>query len=531
MKNFSLKTSLRLCVLLAAFVISSLGLTSCEEDEPKDTTAPDISFANLTANKEVSNTITISLNASDDGGLDKIALLVDGNQIATITQAPFEFSWDSNTVPDGSHTIKIVATDKAENTVEKEVVIVVKNILATIDIAADHLASGTGYSQRGFVFLSDAEGKVIISAEYTNGQHLELKSSTFNGSKFYLTEVLLNNDVSDGTSVDLWTFTDIERGKWVIAYDREDDDETYAGDAKLNFSNAAASAHYNAYSNGDEAYADNSSPSSTVRIKKSPSKLYVVRNNDGANPAPPTFNLYSNIIVGPNPINLSSVNQALTKVTATVPSGATYAVVGVQGYLTPNNYTEPYKVGFFNADQGTFNIYYPGSAFPSYYIEHFFEYADFSYSRGSRTEFSNFSLPQHNEGFTFADNRLRYSASGNYDVLVASLFNQGETAYWSLILPQGSSLNVPVLQLPPSLNGLDIPSMRKPDYYGILDFEGITNYNDFKTFIRNSKFGFNEAMITGKNYIDVQFFATPAGGRTKHHNSRHSLSTKIRKGK
>lgn len=280
MKSFSVRKSLHLCVVLAAVISLSIGLTSCnDESEPKDTTAPEVSFSNLTANQEVWNTVTISLEASDDKGIASIDVFVDGDLVTTVTEAPFEISWDSNTVPDGSHTVKVVATDKAGNTVEKEVVILVKNVLVSIDLAADQLLSETGYAERGFVFLSDADGKVITSAEYTNGQHLELKSSTFNGDKFYLTEVLLEVDDVDGNSVRLWTFTDIERGKWGVIDDREED-ETYAGLATLNFINAGSQLFYGARSNGDGAGADASNTSSVIRIKKSPGKLYVTSNNE-----------------------------------------------------------------------------------------------------------------------------------------------------------------------------------------------------------------------------------------------------------
>lgn len=524
MKNFSLKMSLRLCTLLMMIVCSSLWLSSCsDESEPKDTTAPEVSFTNLTVDKEIWNTITINLDANDNQGIATLEIFIDGsNLIKTITEAPFEVSWDSNTVPDGSHTVKVVVTDKSGNTVEKEVTILVKNVLVSIDFAADQLLSEAGYIERGFVFLSDEAGKVIASAEYTNGQHLELKSSAFNGDKFYLTEVLLENDIVYGDFVRLWTFADIERGKWVVIDDRDDDDETYAGEATLNFSNAASLASYTAYSNGDEAYADESSPSSIIRVRKSPGKLYVVRNNEGGSPAP-TYQLYSNIVVGANSINLSSVNQALTKVTATIPAGS-YASVEVKAYPVANDYTERYSIGYFGSD-ANFDIFYPGSAFPSYYIENFYETDNVYYSRGSRTEFGNFSSLTHTEGFSFANSKLTYSASGNYDLVTAGFYNVDETAYWTLVLPLGSAISIPTIELPSSLNSLNIPSMGLPNFYSIHDYENISNYTDLKTFIRNSTSSAAELAADGKNYVIMDFYSVPSGGRVKQRGSHFGLGT------
>lgn len=504
--------------LLTVISIIAL-LPSCnDENEPKDITAPEVSFTNLTAGTEIRNTVTISLDAKDNKGIDKIEIFVDGNLIATITEAPFEISWDSNTVPDGSHTVKVVVTDKSGNNVEKEITIVVKNILVSIDFASDQLYSSQNYSERGFVFLSDETGKIITSAEYNNGQHLELKSTSFNGNKFYLTEVFLSNDISDGNSVRLWTFADVERGKWMVPHE-QDEDETYAGEATLNFSNAASLAQYYGYSNGwDEAYANQSSTSSVVRIKKTPSKLYVVRYSEGGNPAP-RYQLYSNIVVGPNAINLGAVVYPLTKVTSSVPAGAD-ASVELKGYLVANDYTEPYRLGYFGSDQNNLDIYYPGSTFPSYYIESYYDTDNASYSRGSRTEFGNFSPLQHSESFSYSSNKLTYSASGNYDAVMAGFFNQDETAYWHFVLPLGTEVNVPVLELPSFLNGLNIPSFGVPNYYIINDFESITNYGDFIAFNRNSTRGFDELLTDGKNYVRMEFYSAPTGGKVKHRGSR-----------
>ncbi len=417
------KFRLRKFALLAFLFCSALWLSSCgDDDEPTDSALPEVSFTDLTVDEPVWNTVPIKIDANDDQGIATIEIFIDGDLVATVTEAPYETTWDSNTVSDGSHIVKVVVTDMSGNKVEKEVTIVVKNILVELDFAADQLLEEEDYHKRGFVFLSDDSGNVIASAEYINGQHLELKSSTFNGEKFYLTEVLLDEREAADDFVRLWTFADVDRGgKWVVLDDREYDDEPYAGEASLSFTNAAASAYYVAYSNGDETYTDQSNTSAAIRIHKSPSKLYIVRNNDGDSPAP-TYGLLSNIVTGTNEaINLSSVNKALTKVTATVPDGAIYASVEMEAFPAADNYSEPYRLRSFSTRvPGPMDIYHPGAAFPSYHIENYYETEDISYGRASRTEFGNFSIPTHNTIFSFANNTLTYSATGDYDFVEAA---------------------------------------------------------------------------------------------------------------
>jgi len=532
MKN-PLEFRLKNFTLLAVLISAALWLSSCgSDDEPKDTTSPEVSFTDLTVDKPVWNTVPIKIDANDNQGIATMDVFVDGNLVTTITETPYETTWDSNTVSDGSHIVKVVVTDMSGNKVEKAVTIVVKNILVKFDFAADQLAEEDDYKERGFVFLSDESGKVIASAEYSNGQHLELKSPTFNGEKFYLTEVLQDEREGDDF-VRLWTFVDLDRGgKWVVLDDREYD-QTYAGEASLSFTNAAASAFYNVYSNGDETGAAEWNTSAVIRIHKNPSKLYIVRNNEEGSPAP-TYGLFSNIVTGANgAINLNSVNQALTKVTTSVPDGATYASVEIDAFPVADNYSERYTLSrFATSNPGPLDIYHPGAAFPSYHIESYYQTETLSYGRASRTEFGNFSIPTHNTSFSFANNKLTYSATGNYDMVTASYVNDNESGYWTLVLPLGSTLSIPVLELPTALTSLDIPAIGTPAYHGIHDYEGIDNYDGLKTFIKNSAYSTDELFAYGKNYVSVDFLSTShTGGRLKKLTRYVSVDTEIRKRK
>jgi RHS repeat-associated protein len=64
---------------------------------------------------QVAGQVTLAVSASDDRRVDGVTFRVDGKAVATDTQAPFTSTWDSSTVPNGTHAISAEATDDATN--------------------------------------------------------------------------------------------------------------------------------------------------------------------------------------------------------------------------------------------------------------------------------------------------------------------------------------------------------------------------------------------------------------------------------
>ncbi len=81
-----------------------------------DTTAPTVAVVSPSAETTVAGAITLSMDASDDVGVVAIQVAVDGVTIGPEqTSAPYEWSWDSATVPDGMHVLTATARDAAGN--------------------------------------------------------------------------------------------------------------------------------------------------------------------------------------------------------------------------------------------------------------------------------------------------------------------------------------------------------------------------------------------------------------------------------
>lgn len=81
-----------------------------------DTTAPTATIAKPTGSSTVSGLVTVDVSASDNVGVARVDLLVNGTRVASDSTAPFAFSWDSSTVSNGMVELKAVAVDAAGNT-------------------------------------------------------------------------------------------------------------------------------------------------------------------------------------------------------------------------------------------------------------------------------------------------------------------------------------------------------------------------------------------------------------------------------
>ena len=84
--------------------------------QPPDTTAPSVALTAPLAGASVAGTAVISISASDDVGVVKIDLYVDGVYFASDTAAPYSFALDTTTLPNGTHTLEALAADAAGNT-------------------------------------------------------------------------------------------------------------------------------------------------------------------------------------------------------------------------------------------------------------------------------------------------------------------------------------------------------------------------------------------------------------------------------
>lgn len=92
-----------------------------------DTTPPSIAIANPTSGATVNGLVAVDVSASDNRGVTRVDLFINGTKFASDTLAPYAFSWDSTAVADGDVSIAAHAYDAAGNSTSRAVNVTVSN--------------------------------------------------------------------------------------------------------------------------------------------------------------------------------------------------------------------------------------------------------------------------------------------------------------------------------------------------------------------------------------------------------------------
>jgi thermitase len=113
---------------------------------PADTQAPVATITSPTGGT-VKGLVSVNVNATDNVGVVKVNLLVNGSQIGSDTTQPFGFSWDSTRNADGEANLLAFAYDAAGNyTGSMPVTITVANNTTTTNTSTG--GSGKGRKKR-----------------------------------------------------------------------------------------------------------------------------------------------------------------------------------------------------------------------------------------------------------------------------------------------------------------------------------------------------------------------------------------------
>ena len=94
---------------------------------PADTQPPTVGITSPGSGSTVKGSVAVNVAATDNFGVTRVDLYLDGALFASDTTAPFAFSWDSTTVADGNHSIEARAIDAAGNSATSAAVNVTVN--------------------------------------------------------------------------------------------------------------------------------------------------------------------------------------------------------------------------------------------------------------------------------------------------------------------------------------------------------------------------------------------------------------------
>ena len=127
---------------------------------------PTVSTTSPTNGSFVSGTIAITASASDDKGVSKVEFYIDTTLLATDTVAPYEYSWNTTTASDGSHTIKAIATDTASQTAQNTVTVTVDNVDSPPTVSITSPTNGSFVSGTINITASASDDKGVSKVEF-----------------------------------------------------------------------------------------------------------------------------------------------------------------------------------------------------------------------------------------------------------------------------------------------------------------------------------------------------------------------------
>ena len=133
----------------------SLFVFSCEDEQSEDTTPPTVNITSPQTGSTVSDSITITCMSSDNEGVEKVELWVNGvsTDISDNTE-PYSFDWNITTVEDGSFTIIVRSYDLSGNTTDSEPITLV--VYKTVELW-------------GVVYSVDSTTQLNLSFDYLTG--------------------------------------------------------------------------------------------------------------------------------------------------------------------------------------------------------------------------------------------------------------------------------------------------------------------------------------------------------------------------
>ena len=94
-----------------------------------DTVAPTVNFASPINGATVSGAAVVTVSASDNVAVSLVSLSIDGVSAGTATAAPYTFTWNTNTVPNGQHSLAATAKDSSGNTASVYLSVLVDNVV------------------------------------------------------------------------------------------------------------------------------------------------------------------------------------------------------------------------------------------------------------------------------------------------------------------------------------------------------------------------------------------------------------------
>jgi Bacterial Ig domain/IPT/TIG domain len=158
-----------------------------------DTARPAVTLVAPTDGGIVSGNVSVSANATDNVGVSKVEFYRNGGLFATVTGAPYTYSWDSTDAANGSYTLTAMAYDTAGNVGSSNAVAVTvdnSSLSAAVFVAPTGSdTTGDGSISSPFATLAKAQAAMRLGGPqiaYIRGGYYALPAVTQNGVSYGL---------------------------------------------------------------------------------------------------------------------------------------------------------------------------------------------------------------------------------------------------------------------------------------------------------------------------------------------------------
>lgn len=164
-----------------------------------DNIAPVISIVSPTGGT-VSGDVLVDVSYSDNKGVVRVALYVNGSKVIEDTQPPFAFAWDTSTLADGSYTLVAYAFDAAGNQgASTPVKVTVKNTETDTTPPVINITAPTG---------GTVSGNVPVNVNFSDNVGVVRTELYVNNSK-------AAENSGSGTSF-IWNTTPLTEGSYTL---------------------------------------------------------------------------------------------------------------------------------------------------------------------------------------------------------------------------------------------------------------------------------------------------------------------------
>lgn len=193
-----------------------------------DTIPPTVSIINPKKNEVISETKTITVFVLDSAGVAKVELYIDGKLADALTAPPYNFSWDtlsdSSKYENGTHTIKVIAYDKAGNTASDSRSVKIMNIqrLELVKDGANFTSSSGNVTARYHSYDKDDDQYYNIAhiGTYENPASIEYEFQLPYPNRYlYLDFAVLTKEIAGNTPYINYAHYDWALGTWVYNQD------------------------------------------------------------------------------------------------------------------------------------------------------------------------------------------------------------------------------------------------------------------------------------------------------------------------